>query len=90
ATMEVELEKLKELEKPAEEAVAKKPPPLVARPQPPFPQRFQKMKDNAAYNKFLDILKQVEINIPLLDFLQEVPKYAKYIKDILENKMRMT
>ncbi|XP_019255000.1 PREDICTED: uncharacterized protein LOC109233571 [Nicotiana attenuata] len=76
ATIESTSEKSKELEKPAGEAVAEQPPPLVARPPPPFPQRLQKVKDNAAYKKFLDILKQVQINIPLVDILQEVPKYA--------------
>nr|XP_009597991.1 uncharacterized protein LOC104093863 [Nicotiana tomentosiformis] len=90
ATIESESEKSKESEKPTEEAVAKKPPPLVARPLPPFPQRLQKVKDNAAYKKFLDILKHVQINIPLVDILQEVPKYAKYIKDIMPNKKRLT
>ncbi|XP_019253789.1 PREDICTED: uncharacterized protein LOC109232472 [Nicotiana attenuata] len=48
ATIESESEKSKESEKPAEEAVAKQPPPLVARPPPLFPQRLQKVKDNAA------------------------------------------
>nr|XP_016455710.1 PREDICTED: uncharacterized protein LOC107779744 [Nicotiana tabacum] len=80
----------KDSEKPAEDVVAKKPPPLVAKPPPPFPQRLQKLKDNAAYTKFLDILKHVKINIPLVDILQEVPKYAKYIKDIVANKRRLT
>nr|XP_009618625.1 uncharacterized protein LOC104110781 [Nicotiana tomentosiformis] len=36
----------------------KKPQRIVLRPPPPFPQRLQKVKDNAAYKKFLDILKQ--------------------------------
>nr|XP_016511255.1 PREDICTED: uncharacterized protein LOC107828458 [Nicotiana tabacum] len=81
--------KARESEKPTEEAVAKQPPPLVASPPPPFPQRLQKVKDNAAYKKFLDILKQVKINIPLVDILQEVPKYAKYIKGIVANKRRL-
>ncbi|XP_075098830.1 uncharacterized protein LOC107785474 [Nicotiana tabacum] len=88
-TIESESKKSKECEKPAEEAVAKQPSQLVARPPPPFPQRFQKVKDNAAYKKFLDILKQVQINIPLVDILQEVPKYAKYIKDIVANTRRL-
>nr|XP_009625147.1 uncharacterized protein LOC104116068 [Nicotiana tomentosiformis] len=79
-----------ESEKPDEEAVAKQPPPLVARPPPSFPQRLQKVKDNAAYKQFLDILKQVQINIPLVDIPQEVPKYAKDIKDIVENKRKLT
>ncbi|XP_070055241.1 uncharacterized protein [Nicotiana tomentosiformis] len=40
--------------------------------------------------RFLIILKQVQINIPLVDILQEVPKYTKYIKDIVTNKRRLT
>nr|XP_016445687.1 PREDICTED: uncharacterized protein LOC107770863 [Nicotiana tabacum] len=89
-TIESTSKKSKEAEKPVEEAVAEQPPPLVARPPPPFPQRLQKVKDNVTYKKFLDILKQMQINILLVDILQEVPKYAKYIKDIVANKMRLT
>ncbi|XP_075100128.1 uncharacterized protein LOC142176414 [Nicotiana tabacum] len=89
-TIESTSEKSKESEKPTGEAVAEQPPPLVARPPPPFPQRLQKLKDDVAYKKFLDILKQVQINILLVDILQEVPKYAKYIKDIVANKRRLT
>ncbi|XP_070056864.1 uncharacterized protein [Nicotiana tomentosiformis] len=90
ATIESKSKKSKESEKLAEEAVTEPPPPLVARPPPLFPQRLHKVKDNVAYKKFLDILKQVQINIPLVDILQEVPKYAKYIKDIVANKRRLT
>ncbi|XP_016480456.1 uncharacterized protein LOC107801619 [Nicotiana tabacum] len=36
------------------------------------------------------MLKQIYLNIPLVDMLREVPKYAKYIKDILANKRRLT
>ncbi|XP_070022871.1 uncharacterized protein [Nicotiana sylvestris] len=56
-TIESTSEKYKESEKPTGEAVAEQPPPLVARPPPPFPQRLQKLKDDVAYKKFLDILK---------------------------------
>nr|XP_016487488.1 PREDICTED: uncharacterized protein LOC107807597 [Nicotiana tabacum] len=89
-TVEAELGKLKESKKLAEEAVAKQPPQIVARPPPPFPQRLLKVKVNVAYKKFLDILKQVQINISLADILQEMPQYAKYIKDIVANKMGLT
>nr|XP_009622082.1 uncharacterized protein LOC104113579 [Nicotiana tomentosiformis] len=89
-TIESESEKSKELEKPVEEVVAKQTPPLVARPPPIFPQRLQKVKDNVAFKMFHDILKQVQINIPLVDLLQKVPKYAKYIKDIVATKRRLT
>ncbi|XP_060200484.1 uncharacterized protein LOC132628736 [Lycium barbarum] len=35
-------------------------------------------------------LEEVHINIPLVEFLQEVPRYAKYIKDVVANKRRWT
>nr|XP_016439547.1 PREDICTED: uncharacterized protein LOC107765421 [Nicotiana tabacum] len=34
--------------------------------------------------------EKLQINIPLVDILQEVPKYPKYIKDIVANKRRLT
>nr|XP_016512282.1 PREDICTED: uncharacterized protein LOC107829324 [Nicotiana tabacum] len=49
------------------------------RPPPPFPQRLQKQKDDAKYKKFLDILSQVRVNLPLVEILQEVPKYARIL-----------
>ncbi|XP_059277615.1 uncharacterized protein LOC132031693 [Lycium ferocissimum] len=32
----------------------------------------------------------VHVNVPLVDMLQGIPKYAKYIKDIIANKSRFT
>ncbi|XP_009762689.1 uncharacterized protein [Nicotiana sylvestris] len=61
-----------------------------ARPPPPFPQRLQKQKDDAKYKKFLDILSQVSVNLPLVEILQEVPKYARYLRDIVAKKRRHT
>ncbi|XP_070026665.1 uncharacterized protein [Nicotiana sylvestris] len=36
------------------------------------------------------MLSQVQLNIPLVDVLREIPKYAKYIKDIVAHKRRLT
>ncbi|XP_047256063.1 uncharacterized protein LOC124888820 [Capsicum annuum] len=44
----------------------------------------------ASYKKFLDLLKQVQVNLSLVDILQSVPKYVKYLKDIVVNKKRLT
>ncbi|XP_070026602.1 uncharacterized protein [Nicotiana sylvestris] len=35
-------------------------------------------------------MSQVQLNIPLVDVLHEIPKYAKYIKDIVAHKRRLT
>ncbi|XP_019223843.1 PREDICTED: uncharacterized protein LOC109205582 [Nicotiana attenuata] len=63
-------------------------PVIEIRPPPPFPQRLQKQKDDAKYKKFLDILSQVSVNLPLVEILQEVPKYARYLRAIVANKRR--
>lgn len=36
------------------------------------------------------LFKQVHINLPLVDILQGIPKYAKYVKDIVANKRSLT
>ena len=36
--------------------------------------------------KILEVFRQVKINIPLLDTIQQVPTYAKYLKDLCTRK----
>ncbi|KAK8990157.1 hypothetical protein V6N11_008672 [Hibiscus sabdariffa] len=40
------------------------------RPPPPFPKRLKKQKQEYQFKKFFDILKQVHINLPLVEALQ--------------------
>ncbi|XP_062093888.1 uncharacterized protein LOC133799914 [Humulus lupulus] len=54
--------------------------------RPPFPQRFQKQKQDAQFEEFLDVLKQLDINIPLVEALEKMPNYVKFVKDILTKK----
>ena len=57
---------------------------------PPFPQKFKKNKEDECFGKFIELLKQVHINLPLVDILQGIPKYAKFVKDIVANKSKLT
>ncbi|XP_019262123.1 PREDICTED: uncharacterized protein LOC109239964 [Nicotiana attenuata] len=57
---------------------------------PPFPQRLRKKNEDHMFHKFLYMLKQIHLNIPLVNMLHQVPKYAKYIKNTVENKKRLT
>nr|XP_016463807.1 PREDICTED: uncharacterized protein LOC107786817 [Nicotiana tabacum] len=43
------------------------------RPPPPFPQRLQKKNDDRIFSKILSMLSQVQLNIPLVDVLREIP-----------------
>ncbi|VFQ93628.1 unnamed protein product, partial [Cuscuta campestris] len=52
----------------------------------PYPSRVKKSKDEKAFKKFLDIMGQVEVKLPLVDVLTEMPKYAKFLKDLVTHK----
>ncbi|KAL5568112.1 hypothetical protein UlMin_024687 [Ulmus minor] len=58
------------------------------RPPPPFPQRFQKQQQDQQFRRFLDVLKQLHINIPLVEALEQMPNYVKFMKDMLTKKRR--
>ncbi|XP_062075192.1 uncharacterized protein LOC133779221 [Humulus lupulus] len=59
------------------------------KPPPPFPQRFRKQQQDGQFRKFLDVLKQLHINIPLVEALEQMPNYVKFLKDILTKKRRL-
>ena len=55
-------------------------------PPPPFPQRFQKQQQDKQFSKILGVLKQLHINIPFVEALEQMPNYEKNFKDILTKK----
>ncbi|KAL4361204.1 hypothetical protein GQ457_04G025620 [Hibiscus cannabinus] len=55
---------------------------------PPFPQRLRKKKYEYQFKKFLDILKQVHINLPLVEAIEQMSNYAKFLKDIVSKRTR--
>ncbi|GKF87639.1 reverse transcriptase domain-containing protein, partial [Tanacetum coccineum] len=54
----------------------------VQPPLAPFPRRLRKEKDEAQQKKFLENLKQIHINLPFIEALAQMPKYAKFLKDL--------
>ncbi|XP_070001822.1 uncharacterized protein [Nicotiana sylvestris] len=54
----------------------------------PFPQKMKRENLDKQFSKFLDILKQLYINIPFTDALTQIPSYAKFLKEILSNKRK--
>ena len=58
-------------------------------PTVPFPQRLQKAKKEEQFSKFLEMFKKIEINIPFADAINQMPNYAKFLKDILSKKKKI-
>ena len=54
---------------------------------PPFPQALTQKKPNHN-SEIFEILKQVKVNIPLLDAIKQVPSYAKFLKDLYTVKRK--
>ncbi|XP_062113329.1 uncharacterized protein LOC133824457 [Humulus lupulus] len=59
----------------------------MSKPPPPFPQRFQKQQQDSPFRRFLDVLKQLHINIPLVEALEQMPNYV--LNNILTKKRRL-
>ena len=55
----------------------------------PFPQRLQKAKREEQFSRFLDIFKKIEINIPFAEVINQMPTYAKFLKEILSKKRKI-
>ncbi|GKA96528.1 reverse transcriptase domain-containing protein [Tanacetum coccineum] len=55
----------------------------------PFPKRVRIEKEEVLQQIFLENLKQLDINIPFIESLMQIPKYAKYLKSLMMNKLRL-
>ncbi|XP_030923206.1 uncharacterized protein LOC115950098 [Quercus lobata] len=63
--------------------------PSIYDPPIPFPQRLRKNNMDDQFSKFLSIFKQLHINIPVTEALEQMPKYAKILKDIISKKWKL-
>ncbi|XP_049365811.1 uncharacterized protein LOC125830674 [Solanum verrucosum] len=57
----------------------------MPRPPPPFPQRLVKKTEEGKYRRFIAMLKQLSINVPLIYALEKMTRYAKFM-DLVTKK----
>ncbi|GJW80507.1 reverse transcriptase domain-containing protein [Tanacetum coccineum] len=43
----------------------------------------------AQYGKFLDMIRAIRINVPLVDVLDGMPNYGKFLKELIRNKHKI-
>ncbi|XP_071905656.1 uncharacterized protein [Coffea arabica] len=51
--------------------------------------KLEKTKKTEKEKEILDVFRKVEINIPLLDAIKQVPNYAKFLKDLCTPKKKL-
>ncbi|KAM1785018.1 hypothetical protein ACFX12_037972 [Malus domestica] len=54
----------------------------------PFPRRFMQSKKDESDKDILDTFRNVQINIPFLDAIEQVPKYAKFLNELCTTRKR--
>jgi GMP synthase PP-ATPase subunit len=59
------------------------------RPPPSFPQRLRRAKEEKQFDKFIEIMRQLHINIPLIEAIQQMSNYFKFMKDVLTKRRRI-
>jgi hypothetical protein len=57
-------------------------------PKAPYLERLQATKKGVKFEDILDVFKQVQINIPFLDTIRQIPSYAKFFKDLITVKRK--
>ena len=55
---------------------------------PPFPQALHGKKGINNALEILEVLRQLKVNIPLLDMIKHVLTYAKFLKDLCTIKKK--
>ncbi|KAM1951750.1 hypothetical protein ACFX15_006315 [Malus domestica] len=60
----------------------------VIPPNVPFPSRFLQSKNKEEEKDVLETFRKVQVNIPLLDAIKQIPKYAKFLKKLCTTKKR--
>ncbi|XP_070051491.1 uncharacterized protein [Nicotiana tomentosiformis] len=58
----------------------------MPRPPPPYPQRIAKKNIEYQFKKFINIMKSLSINVPLVEALEKMPGYAKFMMDLVTKK----
>ncbi|XP_021734956.1 uncharacterized protein LOC110701650 [Chenopodium quinoa] len=52
----------------------------------PYPQKFMRNKLDVKFRRILEMLKEVHLSIPLTRAMTQMPRYSKFLKDILSGK----
>ena len=54
-----------------------------------YPTRMMKDRMDEQFGKFLELFKQLHNNLPRVKALSQMPKCAKFLKDLLSNKRKL-
>ncbi|CAN6711153.1 unnamed protein product [Malus baccata var. baccata] len=61
----------------------------VYEPPIPYPERLKPKVKDQQLTDFMKTLSKVQINLPLIDAIKNIPSYAKFLKDVCTKKKKL-
>ncbi|CAN6552252.1 unnamed protein product [Malus baccata var. baccata] len=61
----------------------------VYEPPMPYPERLKPKVKDQQLTDFMNTLSKVQINLPLIDAIKNIPSYAKFLKDVCTKKKKL-
>ncbi|XP_023760997.1 uncharacterized protein LOC111909408 [Lactuca sativa] len=87
---EIEVEEAVKEEERKNNSKSKKPIETEVKVTPaPFPSRLTNTKREWEDDEIMAMFRKVEINIPLLDAITQIPRYAKFLKELCTSKKKL-
>ncbi|XP_070052717.1 uncharacterized protein [Nicotiana tomentosiformis] len=71
------------------ELIVQKAKALLPKPPPPYPQRLAKQNDENQFKMFIQMMNSLSINVPLVEALEQILDYAKFMKYFVMKKQSM-
>ncbi|MEX5523351.1 hypothetical protein, partial [Bacillus cereus] len=59
-------------------------------PFPPFPTNIAKRRLEKQFSKFVSMFKKLRVDLPFSEVLEKMPQYAKFMKEILSKKRKLS
>ncbi|XP_021721353.1 uncharacterized protein LOC110688909 [Chenopodium quinoa] len=56
------------------------------KPKLPYPQGYNRHKLDEQFREFVEMLKKLHLTLPFTDVVEQMPNYAKFLKEILSGK----
>ncbi|KAL9230606.1 hypothetical protein vseg_005939 [Gypsophila vaccaria] len=54
--------------------------------QVPFLSQLRKKIQETQFGKFMEIIKNLQVTVPFIDLIMQIPSYSKFMKDVLSRK----
>ncbi|CAM8905422.1 unnamed protein product [Rhodiola kirilowii] len=66
----------------------KEPPPY--KPPMPFPQRQLKKNNESHFQKFAEMMKKINVKLPISEVISQMPLYNKFLKDVISHRREIS